>query len=177
MKRQLLLNIVKTSGIIDSFYSIYLSLQTGEVASAIKKKSNNFLSVAETWTIICLHFQQTLLIEAWPPSYHQVRNQSPTALGSTITGSISMGSNSIFDDDVGGKTVKWLVPQQGEQLILHMRDKDNSAHEGLGKFCTWGIRINWIVSSLKLKIFINEIRDKVRNAFKNNKNPFSKRRC
>ena len=42
----------------------------------------------------------------------------------TVTSSISRGSNSIFNDDVSGKTLKWLVYQQGKQLTLHMRDED-----------------------------------------------------
>ena len=74
--------------------------------------------------LTCLHFQQTMSIEAWPPLHLHVRNQAPTGLASTITGSISRGSNSTFNDDVSGKTIKWFVSQQGKKSTLHMRDED-----------------------------------------------------
>ena len=74
------------------------------------------------------------------------KDQSSKGLGYTIIGSLSRGSNSIFNDDVGGKISGSFI------------SKESNWH------CISWMRINRIFSS---KIFKNQIWDKVRNAFKN----------
>ena len=44
-----------------------------------------------------------LSIEAWPQLVFRLGNQTPTWLDNTMTGSVSKGLNSIFNDDIGGK--------------------------------------------------------------------------
>ena len=105
-------------------------------AFSIETRSNKSLSFADKWIHACLHFQQTLSIEALPPSCLWVWIKAPTGLVYTIY--------QFFNGDVHDKT---------SDLFTH---KENNFHsEG------W---MNWI--HFKSKIFQNiksQIWDKVRN--------------
>ena len=114
-------------------------------------RSDISLSYAESQILACLHFQQTLPIEACYPSCLWVSNQAPTGLGSTIILVLSLVGQTQF-------SIMMLVAKQLSGSFL---SKERNQH------CTLGMRINGIVSLLKLKIFINQIQDNVRNAFKN----------
>ena len=98
-------------------------LQTREVAAAIERRSNNSLFIAKNRTLACLHFQQTLLIKAWPPLCLGVRNQAPTEFGFTVTNYISRGSNPYF---------QWWCQWQNKWFVYQARKAIDTSHEGCG---------------------------------------------
>ena len=91
-------------------------------------RSHVSLSIAGSHIKACLHFQQTPSIKMWPPSCLQVRIKASTGLGYTMTGSISKGSNSTFNDDVHGKTSDLFIHKESNchckgwgiiELLIH----------------------------------------------------------
>ena len=67
-------------------------------------RSHISLSGAVSQMQACLHFQQTLSIEASPILFLLVNIETLTGLGYTMTGSILRESSSTFNDDVNDKT-------------------------------------------------------------------------
>ena len=97
---------------------------------AVSKDTESIIPLSfsgKQYRLLCTFNNHCPLLYLW------VGIKAPTGLCYTITGSISRGSNSSFNDDVNDKT---------SDLFTH---KENNFH-----FKGWG---NWWVSSLILNIF------------------------
>ena len=84
---------------------LYESLSYQVCLSLFNRDEIPYITVHCRFTNIgCLHFQQTLSIEALPSLCQWIGIKASTGLGYKVTGSISRGSSSTFNDDVGDKT-------------------------------------------------------------------------
>ena len=100
-------------------------------AFSIEMRSHISLSFTDKQIQACLHFQQSLSIEAWPPSCLWVRIKIPTGSCYAVTGYISRGFNSTFNDDVHGKQMVCLparkaiftVKDEGIEFLVHINWK------------------------------------------------------